>query len=431
MLSAIGASKVADLLAVIPGTERSEPLRLPQPLTELELQRHLRSLAEQNRHTLQLSSFLGGGAYSHFIPAAIPALSLRGEFATSYTPYQPEVSQGTLQAMYEFQSMVCALTGLEAANASVYDGATALAEATVMARNITGRDIIVVPRSLHAHYLSVLHSYRVPLRIVGDSIFPHFLFDLASGPSALDASVAAVVVPSPNTFGRLEDWCRFAELAHAVGALLIAVFHPIALGLLESPGACGADIAVAEGQPLGIPVSFGGPSLGIMATRQRYLRHLPGRIAGVAVDRDGKEGFVLTLRAREQDIRRDRASSNICTNQSLLALQAAMYLSLLGPQGLHEVAEICLRRAHYLAQRITSLPGFTLMESPFFNEFVVRCPIAAGELAQRLLPYGILAGIPLGRWFPELADCLLICVTELNTRQDLDDYVSCLERLGL
>lgn len=430
MLSAIGVGKIDDLLAIIPEARRSEPLRLPQPLTELELQQHLWSLAEQNRTIFQLSSFLGGGAYSHFIPAAVPALSTRGEFATSYTPYQPEVSQGTLQAMYEFQSMVCALTGLEAANGSVYDGATALAEASIMARNITSRDVIVVPRSLHPHYLSVLHSYRVPLRIVEDSVFPHFPFDSASVTSALDTSVAAIVVPSPNVFGQLVDWRRFAELAHSVGALLIAVFHPITLGVLESPGACGADIAVAEGQPLGIPLSFGGPSLGIMTTRQRYLRHLPGRIAGVAVDRDGREGFVLTLRAREQDIRRERASSNICTNQSLMALQAAIYLSLLGPQGLREVAEICLRRAHYLAHRITALPGYTLMEGPFFNEFVIRCPIAAGELTQRLLSYGILAGIPLGEWFPELDDCLLVCVTELNSRQDLDRYISCLERLG-
>ncbi|HEV7214197.1 MAG TPA: aminomethyl-transferring glycine dehydrogenase subunit GcvPA, partial [Chloroflexota bacterium] len=355
MLDAVGVASVEDLFAAIPAHLRQFPFDVPPPLSEFDLQRRFQRLAARNTDALQQPVFLGAGAYFHYIPAAVPDLASRGEFSTSYTPYQPEVSQGTLQAMYEFQSMVCALMGMDAANASVYDGATALAEATTMARNITGRDTIVVPATLHPHYRSVLEAYGVCLRTLPGDLASRRSLDPATVVDQLDDSVAALVVPSPNVLGVLEDWRALADAAHASGALLIAVANPIALGLLASPGACGADIAVAEGQPLGIPPAFGGPALGLMATRARYLRHLPGRIVGAAKDQEGREGFVLTLRAREQDIRRERASSNICTNQSLVALQAAIYLSLLGPAGLRQVAEVCTQRAHFAAQEIAQL----------------------------------------------------------------------------
>ena len=430
MLAAIGVDSVEDLFQAIPPELRQFPFDLPPRLSEFELQRRFQELAARNRSALDGPIFLGAGAEFHYIPAAVPALASRGEFSTSYTPYQPEVSQGTLQAMYEFQSMVVALMGMEAANASVYDGATALAEATVMARNIAGRDVIAVPPTLHPQYRSVLQAYGVPLLdLAGGPAGPRQL-DPTAVAAQLDGRVAALVVPSPNLLGVLEDWCALAEVAHAAGALLIALANPISLGLLASPGACGTDIAVAEGQPLGIPPAFGGPALGLMATRQRYLRHLPGRIVGTAVDREGRQGYVLTLRAREQDIRRERASSNICTNQSLMALQAAIYMALLGKAGLREVAEVCTQRAHYAARAIAALPGYAVRDDPFFHEFVVQCPRPAEEVADALLEQGIIAGLPLGRWYPALADSLLVCVTEVHEREDIDRLVSSLRGLG-
>lgn len=419
MLDAIGVASIDDLFATIPGELRHFPFEVPPMLSEFDLQRRFQRLAARNTDALQQPIFLGAGAYFHYIPAAVPALASRGEFSTSYTPYQPEVSQGTLQAMYEFQSMICALMGMDAANASVYDGATALAEATTMARNITGRDTIAVPPTLHPHYLSVLNAYDVPVRALPGDVHTQRRLDPAAIADQLDDSIAALVVPSPNVLGVVEDWAALAELAHAQGALLIAVANPIALGLLASPGACGADIAVAEGQPLGIPPAFGGPALGLMSTRSRYLRHLPGRIVGAAKDREGRDGFVLTLRAREQDIRRERATSNICTNQSLVALQAAIYLSLLGPLGLREIAHVCTQRAHFAAQQIAMLPGFSVSDDPFFHEFVVQCPGPAAELVDRLLAMGVVAGLPLGRWYPSLVNSLLVCVTETHTPDDI------------
>jgi glycine cleavage system protein P-like pyridoxal-binding family len=426
MLDAIGISSIDELFAMIPSDLRHFPFDVPSLLSEFDLQRRFQRLAARNTDALQRPIFLGAGAYFHYIPAAVPALASRGEFSTSYTPYQPEVSQGTLQAMYEFQSMICALMGMDAANASVYDGATALAEATTMARNITGRDTIAVPPTLHPHYLSVLQAYGVPVRELPGDVRTQRRLDPAAIAGQIDDTVAALVVPSPNVLGVLEDWAALAELAHAKGALLIAVANPIALGLLASPGACGADIAVAEGQPLGIPPAFGGPALGLMATRSRYLRHLPGRIIGAAKDREGRDGFVLTLRAREQDIRRERATSNICTNQSLVALQAAIYLSLLGPQGLREIAGVCTQRAHFAAQQIAALPGFAVSDDPFFHEFVVQCPGPAAELVDRLLAHGVIAGLPLGRWYPSLANSLMVCVTETHTPDDIAALVAAL-----
>lgn len=430
MLDAVGVDGVDALFAAVDPALRQFPFDLPPPLPELDLQRLFGKLAAQNASAQQHPIFLGAGMYFHYIPAAVPALAARGEFSTSYTPYQPEVSQGTLQAMYEFQSMVCALLGMEAANASVYDGATALAEATTMARNITGRDVVVVPPTLHYHYRATLDAYGVPLRTLELDLPTERRLDPARVAAALDDQVAALVVPSPNVLGVLEDWQALAGPVHAAGALLIAQPNPTALGLLASPGAHGADIAVAEGQPLGIPPAFGGPALGLMATHSRYLRHLPGRIVGAAVDRDGRPGYVLTLRAREQDIRRERAASNICTNQSLVALQAAIYLSLLGPRGLRQVAAICTQRAHYAARQIAALPGYAVADDSFFHEFVVRCPRPAGEVVDALLAQEIVAGFPVGRWYPELADSLLVCVTEWHSRADIDRLVAALKDLA-
>ncbi|HEY8741782.1 MAG TPA: aminomethyl-transferring glycine dehydrogenase subunit GcvPA, partial [Chloroflexota bacterium] len=426
MLDAIGVSSVDELFASVPADLRRFPFEVPPLLSEFDLQRRFQRLAARNADALQQPIFLGAGAYFHYIPAAVPALASRGEFSTSYTPYQPEVSQGTLQAMYEFQSMICALMGMDAANASVYDGATALAEATTMARNITGRDAIAVPATLHPHYRSVLEAYGVPLRELPGDVTGQRRLDANAVATQIDDSVAAIVVPSPNVLGVLEDWTALAEAAHVKGALLIAVANPIALGALISPGACGADIAVAEGQPLGIPPAFGGPALGLMATRSRYLRHLPGRIVGAAKDREGRDGFVLTLRAREQDIRRERATSNICTNQSLVALQAAIYLSLLGPQGLQQIAAVCMQRAHHAAREIAQLPGFAIRDDPFFHEFVIECPGSTTELVDRLLAKGVVAGLPLGRWYPSLTNSLLICVTETHTAEDIEKLVAAL-----
>ncbi len=430
MAQAIGINSTSDLFQSIPGELRAAPLNLPPALTELELQRTFATLARKNVHADGAAMFVGAGAYFHYIPAAVGALSSRGEFLTSYTPYQPEVSQGTLQAMYEFQSMVCALMGMEGANASVYDGATALVEATTMARNITGRDTVVVPAAVHPHYLSTLRAYGVPLRLLSAPLDGRLTLSPSDLEHVLDKDVAALVVPSPNLFGALEQWSDLFDMAHKVRAMSIAVASPIALGLIESPGTLGADIAVAEGQPLGINPSFGGPALGLMATKAQHLRHLPGRIVGRATDRDGRHGYVLTLRAREQDIRRERAASNICTNQSLMALQAAIYMSLLGKEGLREVATVCTQRAHYAARQIAQLRGYSVSSAPFFHEFVVTCPRPANAVVDALLNDGIVAGVPLGQWFPERDRQLLVCVTEMNERAEIDRLVDGLGALS-
>lgn len=424
MMDAVGIQSTEDLFSSIAPEFRAKPLDVPPALSEHDLQRTLGRLAARNMDGQHYPIFIGAGVYFHYIPAAVGALSSRGEFLTSYTPYQPEVSQGTLQAMYEFQSMVCALMGLEASNASVYDGATALTEATTMARNITGRDVIVVPNTVHPQYVSTLRAYGVPLRMVELPVTERRTLVTADLAGLVDEHTAAVVVQSPNAYGAIEDWQALFSVAHAAGALAIAVANPIALGILESPGACGADIAVAEGQPLGVAPSFGGPALGLMATRNRYLRHLPGRIVGRATDRDGRHGYVLTLRAREQDIRRERAASNICTNQSLMALQATIYMSLVGQQGLSEIATVCARRAHYAAAEIGRIPGYVVSTDPFFHEFVVRCPRNASEIVEKLIGHDLVAGLSLGQWSAELADSLLICVTEAHSKDDIDRLVA-------
>jgi glycine dehydrogenase subunit 1 len=378
-----------------------------------------------------MPSFLGAGIYHHYIPAIVGHLLARGEFQTSYTPYQPEVSQGVLQCAYEFQSMVCQLTGMDVANASMYDAATGLAEAALMAADLTERKRIVVTPGVHPEYRDVIRTYTLGQDLVTIAAQPDEQADggqLAT--ELLDESIAALLIQHPNFFGCLEDVGTLAAKAHEVGALAVVAVDPIALGLLRSPGACGADIVVADGQSLGNAPSFGGPTAGIFACRQRFLRRLPGRLVGATTDSEENRGYVLTLQTREQHIRRERATSNICTNEALNALAATIYLSTLGAQGLRQIAELCVQKAHYAATAITSLPGFTLrFDRPFFKEFVVRCPVSPSLVNDALLEHGIIGGYDLGRAFPLLADSMLFCVTEMNTRYDIDRMVGILREL--
>ena len=433
MLQAIGAASIEQLFASVPPEYRlSRPLDLPPALTEIELTRHLTALAERNGYAGRQVCFLGGGSYDHFVPAVVDALASRGEFYTSYTPYQPEVSQGNLQAMFEYQTLICQLTGMDVSNASLYDGGTAAVEAVLMAMSVTRREgKVVVAASVHPEYRQILATYLAGLNTqcvtvgAGDGTT-----DLEALAAAVDGQTACVLIQHPNFFGCLEDVAAVAKIAHDAGALLVQAFDPISLGLLKRPADLGADIAVAEGQSLGTPMLFGGPYLGIMACREQFVRRMPGRIAGQTTDRRGRRCWVLTLQTREQHIRRDKATSNICTNQGLIALRAAIYLSALGPQGLRETAELCLQKAHYAAQEITASIKFTrAFAKPTFKEFVVRdltCDVR-GILAAASQA-GYLAGVPLERWYPELKDCFLVAVTENRTRQEIDGLAEFLDR---
>jgi glycine dehydrogenase subunit 1 len=431
MLEAIGVTSVEALFDGIPEKlRRHEPLNVPAALTEQELTRHMSLLAAANQHAGNSVCFLGGGSYDHFIPAVVDAIASRSEFYTSYTPYQPEVSQGNLQVMFEYQSLVTRLTGLDVANASLYDGASATAEAVLMAVGATGRKgRVVVSASVHPEYRQTIATYlanlEVPLVTVGATEGTTDLEQLAS---TVDGGTACVLVQHPSFFGTLEEMHTVSRLARDAGALLVVVFDPISLGILERPGDYGADIAVAEGQCLGNPMAFGGPYLGIMACRRQWIRRMPGRIVGETVDRRGHRCFVLTMQTREQHIRREKATSNICTNQGLLALRATVYLSALGPAGLGEVAQLCLQKSHYAADSLFAGEHFeAAFDKPFFREFVVRDRTGRVE---RLLTHaarqGYLAGLPLGRWYPELADCFLVSVTEKRTRDEIDTMVSVL-----
>jgi len=425
MLTAIGSASLDELFAAVPAELRChEPLQLPPAMSELELQTELGRLGAANVPAAQSPCFLGAGSYDHFIPAVVDFVASRSEFYTAYTPYQPEASQGTLQAVFEYQTLITQLTGMAVANASLYDGASALAEAVLMARAAAGkRRRVVVAESVHPEYRAVLATYLANLEteIVGLSAAQGAVIpDEAS--AALDDQTICLVVQHPNFFGSLEEMDALAEAAHRAGAQLIVVFDPISLGLLRRPGDYGADIAVAEGQPLGIPMSFGGPGLGILACSERFMRRLPGRVAGQTVDRQGNRCWVLTLQTREQHIRREKATSNICTNQGLMALRAAVYLAAMGPQGLRETAALCLQKTRYAAQRLTAANGLSAaFDRPVFKEFVVCC--ADGRTAERIEAarrMGLLAGVALGRWYASLADCLLVAVTEKRTRAEID-----------
>lgn len=434
MLKAIGVATVDDLLEVVPAKVRRPRLDLPAPLTEMELVAELRGIARQNANLEEYSCFQGAGAYNHYVPAPISQLLLRSEFYTSYTPYQPEVSQGILQSMFEFQSMICALTGMDVTNTSMYDGATALAEASLMSIATTKRNKVVLSGSIHPEYRAVVCTYLQSrgFQVVtssihrdGDRIVEEGLEDL------VDSETACCAVQQPDFFGRVQDLASIADRIHQVGGLFIVSSDPISLGLLKSPGEWGADIAVGEGQSLGNPISLGGPALGILACKERFVRHMPGRLVGAAVDGQGRRGFVLTLQAREQHIRREKATSNICTSESLVALAAAIYMGLLGPEGLKQVAGLCFDKAHYAARQIAALEGYKLIDGgSFFNEFVVECPRPPAEINRSLLDKKIIGGYDLGSSYPELHGCMLVCATEVNRKQDIDSLVSALAEIG-
>jgi glycine dehydrogenase subunit 1 len=387
----------------------------------------MQALAEANEHAQDFAIFRGAGAYHHFIPSAVNHLLLRGEFYTAYTPYQPEVSQGTLQAIFEYQSMISVLTGMEAANASHYDGATSLAEAVTVALEATRRkrNRVILSPAINPQYRAVVRTYHQgnSVEFVGDDE-PADIADLLD---MLDENTAMLAVAYPNFFGQIDDFAELVQKVHDAGALVVFVVNPMALALFKSPGELGADIVVGEGQPLGIPMSYGGPYLGFFATKMDYVRRIAGRIIGETVDHDGRRAYVMTLRPREQDIRREKATSNICTNQGLMMLAAAVYMSLLGKHGLRKVAELCYHKAHYAARQIASIPGYQVDQSkPFFHEFAVKCPRPVPVINEHLIERGIIGGFDLGRDYPHLQDHMLLCVTETNSKNEIDALVQTL-----
>jgi glycine dehydrogenase subunit 1 len=430
MLDRIGVGSIDDLFEAVPeGSRFTGDLDVPPSLSEPELISHLARLSKKNKGASDLVCFAGGGAYDHHVPPAVRSLASRAEFATSYTPYQPELSQGVLQAIYEFQTLICEIYGLEVANASLYDGASALAEAANLAARVTKRDRVVIGESVHPHYTEVLRTWTSGLGTQID-VAP---FDRSTGVvdwSSVDLQDAgAVVVGYPNVFGRLEDLGTAAAAATAVGALSISVTDPTAMGVLKPPGAHGADVAVGEGHALGNPMSYGGPYVGLFSTKLQHVRQVPGRIAGETLDADGRRAFVLTLQAREQHIRRAKATSNVCTNQTLMAIAAAIQLSWLGPEGLRRLGEICLERAHRAAARLAQIPRCEVrFEGPFYKEFVLRVPAPAEQVAAALAGEGFLVGPALGRWYEDLDDCLLIAATEKRTTEDIERLAEALEK---
>ena len=433
MLRVIGVPSIDALFADIPAAvQLHRSLDLPPALSDPEVLAQLTAMAARNTHADAAPTFLGAGAYDHYVPSVVWHLAGRGEFLTAYTPYQAEMMQGELQAGYEYQSMLCELTAMDVANASMYDGASATAEAAVMAKDLTKRAEVVVSTAVHPEYREVLRTYTTPLGITVVEVPQRGgRTDLAALRAAVSDRTAAIIIQHPNFFGGLEDGPAVAALAHGAGAVLIcAVADPLSLGLLRPPGEWGADIIAGEGQPLGNHLNFGGPYLGMLATRQDYVRRLPGRLVGATVDVDGRRGFVLTLQTREQHIRREKATSNICTNEALLALAAAVYMAALGRTGFRKVAELNLYKAAYAKERLSALPGFRLMfEGPTFHEFVVRTPRPPEEINAALRARGIIGGAPLGRWYPDLADGWLLCVTEQRTREQIDRLVDVLEGL--
>ncbi|MGD0899174.1 MAG: aminomethyl-transferring glycine dehydrogenase subunit GcvPA [Thermoguttaceae bacterium] len=431
MLDAIGAASLEELFAMVPAELRlGRPLDLPPAMGEMELTAHVAALAARNTPATAAACFLGGGSYDHFIPAAVDSIASRSEVVTSYTPYQPEVSQGNLQALFEYQTLVTQLTGMDVSNSSLYDGGSAAAEAVLMAldgspraghRAKLGR--VLVPESVHPEYRRILATYLANLDVELVTLpTPRGTLDPAALEAAIGNDTACVLLEHPNFFGCLEEMAPLSEIVHRAGACLAVAVDPISLGLLKRPGDYGADIVVAEGQSLGIPMAYGGPYLGILACREQFLRRMPGRLVGQTIDRHGRQCWVLTLQTREQHIRREKATSNICTNQALLALRAAVYLATMGPGGLRATAELCLQKARYAAGRLAAAGRFAAaFDRPTFKEFVVRD--TRGRLEEFLAAArqaGIFAGIPLGRWYPDLGDCLLVAVTEKRTREEID-----------
>jgi len=430
MLDTIGAASIEALLSRVPANARlARPLDLPAAAAEMDLVREMRALAAMNADAESYTCFLGGGSYDHFSPTVIDHMILRGEFFTAYTPYQPEASQGTLRTIYEYQTMIAELTGMDVANASIYDGGSSLAEAALMAANVTGRTEIVLAAGVNPLYRHVTATYcegpGVKLRTAPA---PGGVVDLDVARTLVDAKkTAALVIQTPNFYGCLEDVAAAAEIAHAAGALLIVAADPVNLGVLEAPGRLGADIVVGEGQGLGVPLSYGGPYLGVFAAKKALVRRMPGRLVGGTVDVDGDRGFVLTLQTREQHIRRAKATSNICTNVALCALMATIYVATLGKQGLVDVGELSAAKAHYAAERLTAIPGVSLrFPAPFFKEFTLKLPVSPDRVVGKLLKQKILAGVPLKRFDKALGDCLLVAVTEKRTRAEIDQLADAL-----
>ncbi len=433
MLAAIGLADIEELFKDVPADVRFPELKLPSATSELDIAREMGALAARNFAVDPSLSFLGAGTYHHFRPATVDYVLSRGEFYTSYTQYQPEVSQGMLQALFEYQSMICRLTAMEVSNASHYDGATALAEAVLLALNLTQgkRNKIILSPAIHPQYRAVVKTYLRGTQVATVAGDQDSLADVAHLKLLLDEETAALVIQNPNFFGQFEAVDGLADAVHRAGALLIVVTDPVALGLFRPPGSYGADIVVADGQPLGIPASFGGPHLGIFATRMAYVRRVSGHLAGETVDADGRRGYVLTLATREQHIRRAKATSNICTNSAICALGAAVYLATMGKSGLRQIAELCFHRSHYAAGAIAKLGGFAVNpQAParaFFKEFVVRSPRPVAEVNRHLREqHGIIGGYDLGRDYPHLHGHMLITVTEVNTRASIDRLVRAL-----
>jgi glycine dehydrogenase subunit 1 len=425
MLKSIGVESIDDLFTMVPQELRlNRLLAVPPALGELELTSHLSELAAKNEPAGSDLCFLGGGSYDHFIPSIVDYIASRSEFVTSYTPYQPEVSQGNLQVLFEYQTLITQLTGVDYSNSSLYDGGSAVAEAVLMAMSVNGRSgRVLVARSVHPDYRQILATYLANLDVELVTLeTPGGTLDPAALQAALNEKTACLLIQQPNYFGCVEKLETLAAIVHQKGASLVASVDPISLGLLKRPGDAGVDIVVAEGQSLGTPMQFGGPYLGILACRKQFLRRMPGRLVGQTVDREGRRCWVLTLQTREQHIRRDKATSNICTNQALLAVRAAIYLATMGPTGLADVANLCLQKARYAVERLTAGGRLQLaFPQPTFKEFVVR--VADGrvdELLNETRAAGIYAGLPLGRWYPELKDCLLVAVTEKRTKAEID-----------
>ena len=430
MLAGIGEPSIDALFQGIPAELRlKRPLDVPPPMSEFELESHVRGLAARNESPASAVCFLGGGAYDHFIPAVVDAIAGRSEFYTAYTPYQAEASQGTLQAVFEYQTLMCQLTGMAVANASLYEAGSGVAEAVLMAMGVTGRaGDVLVAETVHPEYRQVLSTYLANLKATVRVLpCPGGKLDPAAVAAAVNDSTIAVVAQSPNFFGHLEAMGDIAAAGKSAGALFVSVFDPVSLGLLKKPGDYGADIAVGEGQGIGNPLHYGGPYLGILTCRAEYARKIPGRLVGETTDRHGKRCWVLTLQTREQHIRREKATSNICTNQGLFALRAAVHLSALGPQGLRETAELCTRKAHYAAAEMTKIPGVKLaFETPFFKEFTLTLPKEPKAVLTALRAEGYHAGLAAGRWHPEYANSLIVAVTEKRTKAEIDGLAAAL-----
>jgi len=416
MLSALGINTIDELFADIPKEFRNPTLDLPTPLSEMEIQQELGQMAAKNRPMGSGPSFLGAGSYNHFIPAIVKSLITRGEFITAYTPYQAEASQGTLQVIYEFQTLICNLYGMQVANAGMYDGATSLAEATLMACRVTKRERVALANSISPAYIDVIRTYCQSQDIEVEIVDP-------SNPGFADET-ACLVLQYPNYYGYIEDLKTLVNTTHAQGALAVVSCDPTAMGMLQTPGHYGADIVTGDGQSLGIPASYGGPYVGLFATKQEYIRQMPSRLSGRTLDKNGKTGYVLTLQTREQHIRRERATSNICTNEALYALASTIYMAAMGKQGLRQIAELCYHKSHYAANQINALPGYSLpISDPFFQEFVVQCPDSPSKINKKLMELNILGGLDVNEKIP---NGMLLCVTEMNSKEDIDALVAAL-----